>query len=387
MTSSTPSPTRTIPFARPWVTDEDRRQVLEVLEGPILAHGPNGKAFEQEFAAFAGPGGHCASLSSCMAGLHLACVHFGFGPGDEVLVPAQTHVATVHAVEFVGATPVFVDCDPETGNVTAEGLREAITERTKGIVLVHFVGIPAPMPAIAELAREHGITLIEDCALAVGSRLDGTHVGLFGDAGCFSFYPVKHLTTGEGGMLITRHADVIKSINQLRAFGVDRSHSERSAPGRYEVPAVGLNYRLSDFAAALGRSQLRRIDENLERRRANFKALAEAVEGIDDARVLDGEGNSHYCLTMVLEGRLAKARDRLVTRLSEAGVGTSLYYPQPVPRMEYYRLKYGYESSRYPGAEAISDRSIALPVGPHLDAEDLDHVASTLRTALQELSA
>jgi dTDP-4-amino-4,6-dideoxygalactose transaminase len=357
-----------------------------VLEGAILAHGPQSKGFEADFAEFVGPDAHCLSLSSCMAGLHLACVHFGFGPGDEVLVPAQTHVATVHAVEFVGATPVFVDCDPETGNVTAERLREAITENTKGIVLVHFVGIPAPMVEIAELAREHNLPLIEDCALAVGSRIDGTHVGLHGDAGCFSFYPVKHLTTGEGGMLITRHEDVAKSITQLRAFGVDRSHSERSAPGRYEVPAVGLNYRLSEPAAALGRSQLSRIDENLARRRTNFEALAGALEGVDGVRVLDGEGNSHYCLTMVLEGPLEGSRDRLVERLSEAGVGTSLYYPQPVPRMVYYRDKYSYDAALYPGAEAISDSSIALPVGPHLDSEDVDYVAATLREALLELA-
>ena len=382
---STSSPTRTIPFARPWVTDDDRRQVLEVLEGPILAHGPQSKGFEADFAEFAGDGAHAVSLSSCMAGLHLACVHFGFGPGDEVLVSAQTHVATAHAVEVVGATPVFVDCDPETGNVTADGLRAAITERTKGIVLVHFVGIPAPMREIAELAAERDLKVIEDCALAVGSRLDGTHAGLFGDAGCFSFYPVKHITTAEGGMLITKHGDVAESINKLRAFGVDRSHSERSAPGRYEVPAVGLNYRLSEPAAALGRAQLSRIDENLARRRANFESLRGAIDGLDGARVLDGEGNSHYCLTMLLEGPLAESRDRLQGLLSEAGVGTSLYYPAPVPRMTYYQSKYGYDAARYPGAEAISDRSIALPVGPHLEAGDVDYVGATLREALEEL--
>jgi perosamine synthetase len=385
--SSTSSAGRTIPFARPWVTDDDRRAVLEVLEGPILAHGPEGKAFEADFAEFMGSGAHCVSLSSCMAGLHLACAHFGLGPGDEVLVPAQTHVATAHAPEWTGATPVFVDCDPASGNMTAEGLEAAITARTKAIIVVHYAGIPAPMPAIAELAREHGLVLIEDCALAVGARLEGKHVGLFGDAGCFSFYPVKHLTTSEGGMLATRHGEAAEAIDRLRAFGVDRSHGERTAPGRYEVPSVGLNYRLGEPAAALGRSQLRRIEENLERRRANFAALSRAVEGIEGARRLDGEGNSHYCLTLVLEGPLAAQRDRLVAGLSAAGVGTSLYYPQPVPRMAYYRAKYGYDAAQYPGAEEISDRSIALPVGPHLDSGDVEHVAGVLRSSLQELGA
>jgi dTDP-4-amino-4,6-dideoxygalactose transaminase len=368
------------------VTDEDRDAVLEVLRNPILAHGPQSRGFEADFAEFAGDGAHCVSLSSCMAGLHLACVQFGLGPGDEVLVSAQTHVATAHAVEWVGAKPVFVDCDPATGNVTAELLRDAITPRTKAILLVHFVGVPAPMREIAELARERDLALIEDCALAVGSRLDGKHVGLFGDAGCFSFYPVKHLTTGEGGMLITRHEDVAASVRKLSAFGVDRSHSERKTPGQYEVPSLGLNYRLSEPAAALGRSQLGRIEENLERRRANFETLRDAVEGFEDVRVIDGEGNSHYCLTLVLEGSLGAKRDRLVKALSEAGVGTSLYYPQPVPEMAYYREKYGSESARFPAAAEISNRSIALPVGPHLEADDVEYVASRLRDSLEGIA-
>src|SRR5262249_4310058 len=144
--------TRTIPFGRPWLTDDDRQAVAEVLEGHILTHGPQCHDFEAEFAAFMGEGTHAVSVSSCMAALHLACLHFGFGPGDEVVVPAQTHVATVHAVEWVGATPVFVDCDPATGNLTADRIEAALTPRTKGILVVHFVGIPCDMPPIVELA-------------------------------------------------------------------------------------------------------------------------------------------------------------------------------------------------------------------------------------------
>jgi len=169
------SEVRQVPFARPWITDEDRKAVLEVLDGHVLTHGPQGKAFEAEFGAYMGPDAHCVSVSSCMAALHLAYLHLGFGPGDEVIVPAQTHSATAHAVEWVGATPVFVDCEPATGNVSVRTIEPALTPRTRAISVVHFDGIPCDMPAIAALAARRNLKLVEDCALAVGARWEGRH--------------------------------------------------------------------------------------------------------------------------------------------------------------------------------------------------------------------
>lgn len=384
---------RNIPFARPWITDEDRKAVLDVLEGHILTHGPQCKEFEAEFAAMLSAGGepaHAVSVSSCMAALHLAYLHFGIGPGDEVIVPAQTHSATVHAVEWVKAVPVFVDCDPATGNVSAEAIQKAITPRTKAVSVVHFVGIPCDMEAVMAVAAKHGLKVIEDCAIAIGSRWDGQHVGLFGDAGCFSFYPVKHLTTGEGGMFVSRHKAVAEAVAKLRAFGVDRTHSERSVPGMYDVPSLGLNYRMSEMQAALGRSQLRRFDENLKRRQRNFSTLQKALGGLRDVHILDAASakakNSHYCLSAVFRGRLAGRRDEIVARLNAAGIGTSIYYPHPVPQMTYYRQKYGLDPNRFPHALEISDQSVALPVGPHLGAEDIQHVAETASRIIQEVS-
>ena len=162
--------TRQIPFGRPWITDEDRKAVLEVLEGHVLTHGPQGKAFETEFSSFMGPGAYSVSVSSGMAALHLAYLHFGIGAGDEVIVPAQTHSATAHAVEWVGATPVFVDCEPATGNVNAAIIEAALTPRTKAISVVHFDGIPCNMPEIVALAAQRGLKADRDCALAVGAR-------------------------------------------------------------------------------------------------------------------------------------------------------------------------------------------------------------------------
>ena len=388
---STLEQTRTIPFGRPWITDEDRQAVALVLEGHLLTHGPNCKAFEEEFANFMGPDAHCVTVSSGMAALHLAYLHFNIGAGDEVIVPAMTHIATVHAVEWVGATPVFVDCDPATGNVTAQAIAAAITPRTKAVSVVHFQGIPCDMPEIMQVAQQHDLKVIEDCALAVGARVEDRHVGLFGDAACFSFYPVKHLTCGEGGMFATRHADVATGVGKLRAFGVDRKHDERSVPGMYDVPTLGLNYRMSEMQSALGRSQLTRINEILKRRSDNFLALKQGLSTLPNSRVLDavssGSENSHYSLTFVLEGELKPHRNELIRRLKEVGVGTSVYYPQPTARMTYYKEKYGYDSSRYPIATEVADHSIALPVGPHIETHDMQYIITQTSEILSEISS
>ncbi len=187
-------------------------------------------------------------------------------------------------------------------------------------------------------------------------------------------------------MFISRHEDVAARVARLRAHGVDRSHAERTVPGMYDVPSIGLNYRLSEIQAALGRSQLARIDEILERRRANFVALVAALAVDPRLRVLDGPGNSHYCASLVLEGELGARRNDVLRLVGERGIGASVYYPQPVPRMTYYREKYGYDAARYPGAETISDRAIALPVGPHLEPGDPEAVAAAVLAAVEEVS-
>ena len=381
MLQQTPA-TRSIPFARPWITDQEREAVMQVLHGNILTHGPQNKAFEQEFADFVGGEAHCAAVSSCMAALHLAYLELGIGPGDEVLVPAQTHVATAHAVELVGARPIFVDCEIQTGNMDIARLESQITPRTRAIGLVHFVGIPCDMHAIMQIAAHHDLKVVEDCALAVGSRYKGTHVGMFGDAGCFSFYPVKHITTGDGGMFISRQKDLTHKAIKTRGFGVDRTFSQRTIPGMYDVPTLGMNYRMSDINAALGRVQLSRIEQILDIRKRNFTKLKASLHGITDLLVLDSTSsdfvNSHYCLNIVLRETLREKRNAIIAQLRDSGIGTSIYYPQPVPRMMFYRQKYGYDPNAFPNATAISDHGIAIPVGPHLDEPSMAYIANTL---------
>jgi perosamine synthetase len=180
---------RNIPFGRPLIGDEERRAVQEVLQGPILVHGPRAVAFEKAFAAWT-QAPHAVSVSSCTAALHLLYFSWGFGPGDEVIVPAQTHTATAHAVELVGAKPVFVDAERATGNIDIAAIEAALTSRTRAISLVHYLGVPVDMDRINAIAGKRGLKVLEDAALAIGTKHKGTHAGLLGDAGCFSFYPV-----------------------------------------------------------------------------------------------------------------------------------------------------------------------------------------------------
>lgn len=381
--------TRNLPFGKPWIGDEEKNAVLEVLAGDVLTHGPQSKAFEEEFSEYMG-GGYCVSVSSGMAALHLSYLEMGIGAGDEVIVPAETHVATAHAVEMVGAKPVFLDCQNETGNIDPDKLESLITKKTKAISMVHFLGVPCDMDAIMKIADKHGLKVIEDCALAIGSRYKGTHVGLIGDTGCYSFYPVKHITTGDGGMFVTKHKDVAARVSKIRGFYVDKTFAERTIPGMYDTLGLGLNYRMSDINASIGRQQLKRMGTIRQKREANFIALKSALSNISGISILDSQSkdaiSSFYCLSLVLEKPLDAKRIDIVKKLNAAGVGTSVYYPQPVPRMSYYQNKYGYKPADFAGAERISDQSIALPVGPHLTTDDMGYIAQTFSSILKELN-
>ncbi len=383
--------TRRIPFGKPWITEAERDAVAAVLAGDVLTHGPQAHAFEAEFARFMGEGANAVTVSSGAAALHLAYWQLGIGSGDEVIVTAQTHVATAHAIEFVGARAVFVDCRAEDGNIDPELIEAALTPRTRAIALVHFLGIPCDMRRIMAIARRHELKVIEDCALALGARYEGKHVGLFGDAACFSFYPVKHITTGDGGMFVSRHEELAQRVAKARAFGVDRSFSERALPGMYDVPTLGINYRLSDINCAMGRKQLERVAVNLQRREANLRALKEGLSGIPNITPLDASAGAAasgcYCLSVVLEGQLGLCRNELVRRLNDAGVGTSVYYPHPVPRLAYYQKRYGYDCTRFPQATRISDRSVALPVRPQLEVDDMFYIVDRFCAISSELAS
>jgi perosamine synthetase len=376
-----------IPFGRPLLGQEEREAVLEVLDGPILVHGPRASQFERDFAAWTGAP-RAVSVSSCTAGMHLAYLGMGIGSGDEVIVPAQTHVATAHAVEFVGAKPVFVDAAPHDGNIDVGAIEAAITPRTKAIAVVHYLGEPADLPAVVAIAQRHGLRVVEDCALALGTRIDQAHAGLLGDVGTFSFYPVKHMTTGEGGMVITGDHDLADTIARQRAFGVDKTVAERTVPGIYDVDRLGFNYRMSEMQAALGIVQLQRLDGFLGQRRRNMDALRAALGDLAPARLLPASAgsrqSSYYCAALLLPREAASSRQRVLEALRDQGIGSSVYYPGPVPLLTWYAERYGYRRGDFPIASWLSDCSVALPVGPHLDEDDMAAVAAGVHKALED---
>jgi dTDP-4-amino-4,6-dideoxygalactose transaminase len=374
-----------IKFAQPIITDEEMQEVLKVFASPILTHGPQVEAFEREFAEYLGGGVECVAVSSCWAALHIAMMLLPTNPIDsEILTPAMSHVASAHAVRVVGATPVFVDCELETGNVTAEALEGALRycDDPVAISLVHFLGTPCELDEIYALAHQDNLAVIEDCAIALGSRYKGSHVGTRG-LGCFSFYPAKHMTTGEGGMLACKNPEEAALARQLRGFGVDKTHGERRLPGQYDVRSFGINARMSELQAALGRTQLRHVEGWRKKRQDNWIELWSHLS-FGTPMIYPGEqfdNTNPYCLEVLLSSQ--SQRDAVSLKLKEWGIETSVYYPRAIPDMTYYHEFYG--DGAFPHARKIAATGLALPIGPHLMGEDLDYIAEKFMKAVKEV--
>lgn len=349
--------------------------MLAVLSGSILTHGPQCAAFEARFAQEVGVR-HAVTMSNCTTALHLAIEAHDIGPGDEVIVPAMTHVATAHAVEHAGARPVFADIDPATGNVAAARIAAAVTPRTKAIMVVHYLGLPCDMDAIASAAG--GLPVIEDCATALGASYKGRKPGGLAAAGCFSFYPAKHITTLEGGMLTTDDDRIAERVRKQRAFGYDKNLGERSIPGVYDIAMLGWNYRMSEGHAAVGLCQMDRLAGFMERRRANADTLISYLSRASGTYVFPlrhGESESgRYCVNVTLPREGGPDRAELIRRLNADGVGTSVHYPVALPLSKYYREKYGARPGDFPEAEWVASRTISLPCGPHLDESDMAYI-------------
>jgi len=322
--------------------------------------------------------------------MHLVYFTLGIGIGDEVIVPAQTHVATAHAVELTGAKAVFVDSNSEDGNIDINKIEDSISKKTKAIAIVHYLGIPVDMNKINKIAKKYNLFVIEDCALALGSTVNNKHVGLFGDVGVFSFYPVKHMTTAEGGIIISNNKNLIKKLRLKKAFGVNKTFSERKIPGSYDCVTLGFNYRMSELNAAIGIEQVKKVPSFLKKRKKNFKQLSFLLRDFKNIRVIDSgkkiSQNSHYCLAILLDKKISKFRMRIVKKLNNLGIGTSIYYPQPVPRMKYYKNKYGYNKNNFKNAEMFSDTSICFPVGPHLNQNHMIFIAKNIISVIKNIN-
>jgi perosamine synthetase len=366
-----------IPFGKPLISNLEKNAVQKVLSGNILVHGPKSKEFEGIFCKFT-KSPYAVSVSSCTAGLHLIYFTLGIGRGDEVIVPAQTHVATAHAVELCGARAIFVDVNSENGNIDISKIEKLISKKTKAISVVHYLGIPVDMFELNTIAKKYNLFVVEDCALALGSKIKNKHVGLFGDAGVFSFYPVKHITTAEGGMIISKNSKLIKKLRLNKAFGVDRTFNERKIPGEYDCKSLGFNYRMSEINAAIGIVQIKKFPNFLLKRKKNFNFLLKGLKTVKNIRLIHSNKNylknSFYCLALILDKKISKYRKDIINSFNKYGIGTSIYYPQPVPRMSYYKKKYGYKKEKFINAELFSDKSISLPVAPHISKANIRYI-------------
>ena len=355
-------------FGRPLIGPAERAAAMGVLCVSQLSQGGAVAAFEEGFQQFT-TGGLATAVSSCTGALHISCMSL-FEPGDEVIVPALTHVATAHAVEAMGAIPVFADVSRETGSLDFRTVELVATEKTKGVMVVHYLGACRDIGLIAAWARDSKVHVIEDCALALGTHVGETHVGLFGKVGCFSFYPVKHITTGgEGGMLLTRSKQLSDTFHRKRHFG----QAERMG----DVTTLGLNYRMTEMQGAIGCVQLNRFTEFARRRARNYDVLRAALARgrLSGIEVVESPIPSHYAITIFVPDD----RDDLRRRLKARNVETSIYYPHAVPLLKYYARKYGYKPGDFPNAEAIAKHTICLPVGPHLVDKHMEHLITVLR--------
>ncbi len=373
-----------VPFGRPDITKQEIQAVVKVLKNPILAHGPLSNKFEELFAKFTGSR-FATTVSSCTAGMHLFYLANKIKKGDEVIVTSQSHISTAHAISLTGARPIFVDCNSSNGTIDSTKIEERITKKTRAITLVHHLGNPAEMGTIMKIARKHKLLVLEDCATALGAKINKTHVGNFGNVGVFSFYPIKHITTGEGGIVISNDKKIIDKINILKAFGVNKSYLKRRVPGEYDANLLGLNYRMNEISAAIGIEQIKRFPKFLKIRKRNYNYLVSKISKKKTFDIIKFENKifhgSYYCLCLVIN---EKKIDRLeiINKLNKQGVGTSIYYPKPIPEMLYYKKKFGYSSLKYKNAEKFSYRSIALPLGTHLQKKDLNLIAKSINKAL-----
>ena len=343
-----------IPISKPWFGEEEREAILKPLDTGWVAQGPNVQAFERAV------GGYCdaqfaIACSSGTAALHLALVAAGIGPGDEVIVPSFTYVASANAVHHTGATPVFADIDPRTFNIDLSTAR--VSENTKAIMPVHLFGLMANIDAVMAFAETHNLIVIEDAACALGSRFNGKHAGTFGVSGCFSFHPRKSITTGEGGMVITNDAEMAATLFRLRDHGRDGArYLER-----------GFNYRLTDIQGALGAAQMKRLDEIIDKKR-RIAARYDVQLKLTTPFVPDGHEHAYQAYVC-----RADDRDALMTRLDAKGIST-----RPGTHAAHALEAYGFPPEHCPNAWEADRHSIALPLFPTMTDDEADAVIAAV---------
>lgn len=367
-----------IPYALPYINDEEINEVISAIKSNWLSRGPKTAKFERVFAeSVRSPFG--IGLNSCTAGLHLAQLVLGIGSGDEVITTPYTFIATVNTIIHVGATPVFVDIDPTTMNINPDLLEQAITPRTKAIIPVHFAGYPCEMNRIMEIAHKYNIKVIEDAAHATYTLYDGKPIGSIGDVTAFSFYATKNLATGEGGMVTTSDEEIADRIRVMSLHGMSKNawnrYSEKGS-WYYEVEYPGYKYNMTDIQAAFGLVQLRKLEhmQSLRTKYANMysKALAEQESVVLPYDSTQHRHAWHLYVIRLKQEKLTITRNEMIEKLKDRGIGTSVHFI-PVPYHPYYKNK-GYNISDYPEAMQAYEGAISLPLYPGMTDEQVQYV-------------
>ncbi|MBE7324822.1 DegT/DnrJ/EryC1/StrS aminotransferase family protein [Nocardioides sp. Y6] len=376
-----------LPFALPDLGEAEIEAVTDAIRSGWVSSGPQVKAFEDEFAALCGDGVTAVTVNSATAGLHLALEAIGIGPGDEVLVPTWTFTATAEVVRYLGAEPVLVDVDPRTFNIDLGAAAAAVTPRTRAIMPVHFAGLPVSPSALRDFAVTHGVRVVEDAAHALPAAAEGEMVGSgASDATVFSFYATKTITTGEGGMVVSRNAEVTDRIKVMRLHGISRDAFDRyrsSVPSwQYEVIAPGYKYNLTDPAAAMGRVQLARAREMRDRRAAIAARYDEAFADTDLQLPDHGpEGTLHAWHLYVVRVPQGDDRDGFIRAMSERGIGTSVHFI-PLHKHPYWRDRGALTDDQFPQASAEFERVVSLPVFSSMTDAQVERVVEAV-TALR----
>jgi dTDP-4-amino-4,6-dideoxygalactose transaminase len=358
-----------IPIAKPLIGQEEIDSVVRVMESGTIAEGPRVKEFEELFAQYVGVG-HAVAVNSGTAALHVALLAHGIGQGDEVITTPFTFIATANSVLFTGAKPVFADVREDTFNIDPEDIERKITKNTKAIIPVDLYGHPADMEAIEDIAKRHGLAVIEDACQAHGASCNGRKAGSF-DIGCFSFYPTKNMTTSEGGIITTNDKDFADRARMVRSHG---------SKVRYYHEMLGFNLRMTDISAAIGIAQLRKVDSFNARRIENARLLSDllqGVKGIVPPRVKPGYTHVFHQYTIRVTDGFRLSRDDVMKKLGDAGISSFIYYPLPIHQQPFYR-EIGYSES-HPIAEKLAKEVLSLPIHPSVSSEDIHFIADTIR--------
>ena len=376
-----------IHFAQPQFGSEEKKEILKALDSGWVTLGPGTREFEEQFAKYTGAK-YAVALSSCTAALHLSLIAAGIGPGDEVITTVFTFAATINPILHLGAKPVLVDIDEETMNINTDLIEAKITKRTKAIIPMHYGGYPCNMSVIMRLAKKYNLIVIEDAATAIGSTYKGKKIGSIGDMSCFSFHPIKNMSTGDGGMVTTNSKKYADRIALLRLHGMSKEAWKRhTAAGswKYDIVEPGYKYNMTDIQAALGRVQLRRLDGFNIIRKKYAKIYDRQLSKIPEIKIpthSESSGTSYDLYTIRINTENLKvSRDEIVELLKKEGIGVSVYYI-PLFEFSYFKKILGLKRSDYPVADGVFQNMMSLPLYPKMNVSDLERVVSTLDTII-----